>query len=134
METKFRISGNVYILLICCIVAVLFSGCVNQQQTETTTTVEEKITTTEKIQETTAVQITTTTRIIPTTCSDSDGGRNYALKGEVVLPNGTIYVDYCYNDKILIEYACDLLEGTAVNCPTWTSNGTCVDGACIQSK
>ncbi len=117
---------------------ILFSGCVNQQQTGTTTTVEEKITTTEisttQVQTTATSKTTTTISVVSGNCSDSDGGRNYGTKGEVVLPDGTRYVDYCYSDKVLIEYACDLLEGTAVNCPTWTSNGACVDGACTQAK
>jgi len=86
----------------------------------------------------------------PGSCSDSDGGANYYLKGQLTDKNGKSYKDYCVKDQnanadpdYLAEYACQSpasnegVEGTAkyeqeeiflitYNCPAGCSSGSCV--------
>ncbi len=72
----------------------------------------------------------------PITCTDSDGGKNYFVKGIVTLPSGYSTTDYCIispetgkETNTLREFSCFLgggSEQTDYNCP----NG-CQDGACI---
>lgn len=87
----------------------------------------------------TIVSAATTT----STCTDSDGGLNYYVKGTTVGPNvyGKILTkeDYCTNNGLdqvqsasnIEEYYCDssdFCHGTFYNCP----NG-CENGACLQA-
>ena len=39
-------------------------------------------------------------------CNDSDGGLNFAEKGEVRINDGSVYDDYCEDKGHLIEYYC----------------------------
>ena len=77
---------------------------------------------------------TTTTTLPNETCEDSDGGINYYVKGfanpcpcyEPPCPTCGVWADTCLNEKILLEYSCDNLNGEAYNCPQG-----CQDGACL---
>ena len=70
------------------------------------------------------------------TCTDSDGGKDYYVKGTVTLPSGYSTTDYCIispetgkETNTLREFSCSLgggSEQTDYKCP----NG-CKDGACI---
>jgi hypothetical protein len=66
------------------------------------------------------------------TCSDSDDGANYNVKGNVSLSNGSISIDYCIGDK-LMEYWCDgnMVKVNLVNCQEGYS---CSEGACIVNE
>lgn len=65
-------------------------------------------------------------------CTDSDGGNNYYVKGRTVSQKGD-YTDTCESSSILREYYCGikgdygLVQSTAYTCP---SGYTCQDGAC----
>lgn len=88
---------------------------------------------------TTTNQTNTTTTNQNNVCTDSDGGKNYNVKGNVVasspLPGytGNVY-DYCKTDgtNALAEYFCDsttnLLTAQHYVCPNGCSNGACVSG------
>jgi hypothetical protein len=101
------------------------NACVNgacvQQTTIPTTTVA-----------TTSI-ITTT---IPNSCSDTDGGMIYGVKGTVSgYYNSQIYsnTDFCSGSTgVLVEYYCSAGRSfnTAYNC-VGNSTTACVDGACI---
>jgi len=39
-------------------------------------------------------------------CTDSDGGKNYAVKGTVKTNDGATYDDLCKSDTVLVEYYC----------------------------
>ncbi len=65
-------------------------------------------------------------------CTDSDGGKNYKVRGTTRAPAGT-RTDECYSDKQLSEFYCPRsdsreAERVVVDCP----NG-CKDGRCISS-
>ncbi|OYT35124.1 MAG: hypothetical protein B6U87_00915 [Candidatus Aenigmarchaeota archaeon ex4484_52] len=64
-------------------------------------------------------------------CTDSDGGKNYYVKGTLTAKNGEQITDYCSNDYYVKEYFCptnyDGIDSVDYNCP----NG-CKDGACIN--
>jgi len=73
--------------------------------------------------------------VIPQTCNDSDGGKNYYVKGTISGPdkygNGNPKADYCgagKNSKILMEGFCD---NGYVNFISYTCPNGCVEGACI---
>jgi len=62
-------------------------------------------------------------------CYDSDGGKRDSIRGNVNAQKGTTGMDYCLDQKTLVEYYCDELIGkiTNVNCEN------CVDGECVAS-
>jgi len=64
----------------------------------------------------------------PTTCFDTDGGKNYYVKGTVSSESG-LRTDICGKGNDLIEYYCegDEIRSVTYNCP----NG-CQDGACVE--
>ena len=67
-----------------------------------------------------------------TTCSDSDGGLNYLVKG-TCSQNGIANQDLCLDANTLKEYRC---SGNCVeslyNCKD--INKTCIDGACVEKS
>ncbi|MCD6557780.1 MAG: hypothetical protein J7K31_01960, partial [Candidatus Aenigmarchaeota archaeon] len=73
----------------------------------------------------------------PRVCTDSDGGKNYYVKGTVIDKYGNKFTDHCKRDLAtntseVVEYYClDNQEVGAVvrNCP----NG-CKDGACLREE
>ena len=67
----------------------------------------------------------------PISCTDSDGGLNYNLKGNVVYNNLTYY-DYCTSGSNLAERYCSsgTVQTAYYNCPDWVY-GMCYDGACL---
>jgi len=86
----------------------------------------------------------------PGSCSDSDGGANYYLKGQLIDKNSKTYNDYCVKDQnasadpdYLAEYSCQSpasnegVEGKAhyeqediylitYDCPAGCSTGSCI--------
>jgi len=74
------------------------------------------------------------------TCTDSDGGWNYTVKGQangLDSMNRMVYQkDSCNTAGFLVEYGCNsttnLVGSTTLNCSTQVLPGSvCVDGACI---
>lgn len=69
------------------------------------------------------------------TCTDSDGGKNYSIKGGC--NNGTSKLtDSCINSTHLKEYSCS--DNSCIfikyKCPYGCSNGVCVSQTCTPSK
>lgn len=86
------------------------------------------------------VQPETTAKQAPAyvkTCADSDGGKNYDVKGTVKTSSAYESTDYCNDEKTLTEYFCeDAGDGksTTVNSETHGCNYACRDGACLPSN
>jgi hypothetical protein len=110
-------------------------GIFNRKTTTTprpTTTTPRPTTTTPRPTTTTPIPTTT----IPWTCTDTDGGRVYTIKGTVSgqTTQPFNFTDYCESSGSLREYYC-----RADNAPTYESHScggdnstvTCVDGACV---
>jgi hypothetical protein len=75
----------------------------------------------------------------PTTCTDSDGGRNYYVKGTAIDPDtGKSFTDYCLSDSTIREYFCLspslVFPGGSVAQEDYTCPYGCKDGACIRGK
>ena len=71
-----------------------------------------------------------------TSCTDSDGGKDYFVKGTVV-DEGKSYTDYCQGAFYLKEYFClpktsSSLGGVAEEDVVCPNSGSCVDGACTS--
>lgn len=65
-------------------------------------------------------------------CTDSDGGKNYYVKGSVSISNSTgIAADYCENTTSLKESYCsnNQTAWTSYACPNGCENGACKEGA-----
>ncbi|MDO8460247.1 MAG: hypothetical protein Q7S74_04005, partial [Nanoarchaeota archaeon] len=69
------------------------------------------------------------------TCSDSDGGKDYTLKGTAVAGANTL-MDYCESSGIVHEYYC----GSPTNAASLTSESytcplfyACINGACVST-
>src|SRR3989344_181275 len=77
-----------------------------------------------------------TTSPPPTTCTDSDGGKVYLVKGNVVVagfsggPPDSFAEDNCQSTSVLVEQFCNGDSASSENytCPSGT---TCSNGACI---
>jgi hypothetical protein len=74
------------------------------------------------------------------TCTDTDGGKNYNVKGTLVACSSSGLCmtgsDECYSKAILTEYYCDANtdgRNVAYTCPNGCSNGAC-KGASIITK
>jgi hypothetical protein len=72
-----------------------------------------------------------------TTCTDTDGGKNYSIKGTVT-DNGKTYTDYCQGAFYLKEYFClpsspTGLGGVAEENVVCPNSGSCVNGACVST-
>jgi len=66
-----------------------------------------------------------------TICTDSDGGKDYYVKGYTINENGVRDDDVCMSDpegKVLNEYYCDENGGKGIE---YTCPNGCSDGACI---
>ena len=104
----------------------------NKDGTEQLGIFNRKTTTTPRPTTTTPIPTTT----IPWTCTDTDGGRVYTIKGTVSgqTTQPFNFTDYCESSGSLREYYC-----RADNAPTYESHScggdnstvTCVDGACV---
>jgi hypothetical protein len=73
---------------------------------------------------------------LPSTCTDSDGGLNFLVRGTVwdLLSNKTSQ-DFCSNNVALVEYYCSDGEAAFENFDCTTlGNYTCSEGACILGK
>ena len=66
-------------------------------------------------------------------CTDSDNGKDFTIKGTVVNEKGTTYSDYCINTKKLKEYYCGK-EGTIFedNIRKIRTTCKCEDGICVE--
>src|SRR3989344_6709344 len=66
------------------------------------------------------------------TCADSDGGKTYSTKGNVVASSPTSSIDVtdlCSSSNSLVEYFCNpdkTQSGETYTCPNGCSNGACV--------
>lgn len=66
------------------------------------------------------------------TCTDTDGGVSYYVKGYTNLSiSGHIvsYADYCYDAGTVVDYYCTLTSGlntSTYSCPNGCSNGACI--------
>jgi len=68
---------------------------------------------------------------LTTICTDSDGGKDYYVKGYTINENGVRDDDVCMSDpegKVLNEYYCDENGGKGIE---YTCPNGCSDGACI---
>ncbi len=67
---------------------------------------------------------------VTSSCTDSDGGKNYYVKGTTSLSN-IATTDVCYSDSTLNEYSCNqsAIQNEYYNCPD-----SCFDGACVNSS
>jgi len=68
-------------------------------------------------------------------CSDSDKGYQTGIKGTVTGTNNRknfAFVDYCKNDKTLVEYNCknNLYQSVFINCIS-SSSTRCQSGICV---
>ena len=63
----------------------------------------------------------------PTSCSDSDGGKNYNVLGTADY-NYKNYTDFCLNNSRLLEYYC--ATNTSVRSVNYTCQYGCSNGAC----
>ena len=68
-----------------------------------------------------------------TSCTDSDGGKNYYVKGETKDSLGNNGTDYCYGSvngvfKYVGEFFC---ENNKQNSEGYYCQNGCIDGACI---
>lgn len=78
--------------------------------------------------------LTATTMILNQTCEDSDGGKNYYVRGIAnpcpchgeLCPECGMWVDKCLNESTLLEYSCDNLDGEQYTCPYGCEDGTCL--------
>jgi hypothetical protein len=69
-----------------------------------------------------------------TTCTDSDGGKNYFTKGIVTdKKNNVQSIDYCGDSSTLIEYSCNGNSITSEKkaCTSTGATASCKDGACV---
>ena len=98
----------------------------NNVATSSTTTTTLPSTTTTLKREVVESTTTTTLRRVESKCTDSDGGKNYYVKGVANGTNGE-KSDVCLGGKKGMEWFCkgDMIVATMFVC----SNG-CVDGAC----
>jgi hypothetical protein len=70
------------------------------------------------------------------TCYDSDGGMNGAVKGYVIFSGYTVY-DSCNDNSHVSEAICNSqnqLEWWPISCPNGCSNGACVQGGGNQTN
>ncbi len=63
-------------------------------------------------------------------CTDSDGGKDFFVKGTIKDNSGEINEDFCFNDNDLNEYYC-ISDGTKGGIYYPCPNG-CEDGACVE--
>ncbi len=73
------------------------------------------------------------------TCIDSDGGRNYYVRGSLDMncsPKALcgVWIDYCVDNKTLLEYSCDNLNGEFYACPAGCSDGACIQGGVLWEQ
>ena len=73
-----------------------------------------------------------------TTCTDTDGGKDYYVKGTVT-EDGKIYTDYCQGAFYLKEYFCSStnaigLGGVAEEDVVCPNSGSCINGACTKAE
>jgi len=62
------------------------------------------------------------------TCTDSDGGKNYTVKGEVIANGDLVGYDYCYDSTSVLERFC---EGAVADNFIWDCSGyKCKNGVC----
>lgn len=104
---------------IVCLLLVLFTaGCIEEKIPEVTTTTFPPTTT------------------IRNTCTDSDGGKNYYVKGDVtwciygIEDEGcALHTDMCKDENVVLEYYCqeNELRGVNFECPNGCENGACVE-------
>ena len=64
------------------------------------------------------------------TCTDTDGGQNFKLKGACTDNYNITHTDYCSSASKVVEYYCATATSTACSTNSYVSSvGSCVDGA-----
>ena len=63
----------------------------------------------------------------PRSCSDSDGGRDFYVKGVATNEKGQKFTDYCFSRNNLKEYYC---QGNNVISKKHYCEGNCIEGIC----
>jgi len=112
-----------------------YSGCSNGACYGATTTTSVTTSSTVNTTSTSTTTVSTTT-INPDSCTDTDGGKNYSVKGTVhIYLNGTYYnyTDYCYGmqgDKYLWEFYCVGNDPKQETYYCEDNHTECRDGAC----
>ncbi len=125
------------------IIVILLAGCTSQDTTSTVqeaSTIETTETTIETTVETTIDENATTTIVLGSVCTDTDGGKNYTVRGEASNPRSPVGPstgrDRCVNNATLNEYYCQEVVGKSYNyeivseqykCPILCYNGVCVE-------
>ncbi|MBS3091769.1 LamG domain-containing protein [Candidatus Pacearchaeota archaeon] len=75
---------------------------------------------------------------ITPTCTDSDGGLNYDVKGNVISKIEGTFIDYCEQDNgnLLFEYICDdgAINDGEVKISEYNCQNGCSDGACATES
>ena len=74
---------------------------------------------------------------IQSSCTDSDEGVNYGVKGEVLVSVGEgaqIYLDYCINSGVLNESYCEGNTPKTVTHDCGGENKICSSGACVYKS
>ena len=115
--------------------SINYCNCIDGACVTATTTTTSSTTSTTVLQTTTTTSSSTSTTTLPInqTCFDSDGGRNYYLRGTVTMLNGSIVTDWCSYPwyaptGILSEYYCNNEDNIAAD--YYTCSGGCTNGAC----
>ncbi len=67
-------------------------------------------------------------------CTDTDGGLNYYVKGTVTSDTGGTVNDSCFSSNVLTEYFCGEDNNYTVSEVHTCSEGGCVDGACVSTN
>jgi hypothetical protein len=68
--------------------------------------------------------------VYTSTCKDSDGGKNYSIKG-IVNSRWSSYTDACTNTTRLREYSCN---GASVSATYYSCQNGCSNGACNKTS
>lgn len=134
MENK-KISTLIGIIVIVVVAFVAFAGILVLEKTKIPTVVEIKKTAFQKNNTDKKVVIN---NVEVEGCTDSDGGKNYYVKGKTtgvsIWNDKGPFEDYCINDSRawnLQEYSC---VGTQVIGSGFTCPYGCLDGACVSLK
>ena len=67
-------------------------------------------------------------------CTDTDGGLNYYVKGTVTSDTGGTVNDSCFSSNVLTEYFCGEDNNYTASEVHTCSEGGCVDGACASAN
>ena len=133
-----------YIILPIIVITILLAGCTSPDTTVAEgSTVDTTIATTVEttVNVTTTIDVNATTTIgLGDSCTDTDGGKVYDVRGTATNPRAPVGLtratDKCTNNVTLNEYYCNKISGKSYDfeissdrytCPVLCFNGVCVD-------